>query len=45
MSFYNAKVDYRVIKNTLIKKLLSNAEHKVQGQSEKIVENLKGQQV
>lgn len=41
--FYNAKVDYRVIKNTLIKKALEQSSNtKFTGQMEKLVENLKG---
>jgi large subunit ribosomal protein L10 len=40
---YNAKVDYKVVKNTLIKKALgSAAENKFGSQSEKLIENLKG---
>jgi large subunit ribosomal protein L10 len=41
---FNAKVDYRVIKNTLIKKALEAAgtDNKFSAQAEKIVENLKG---
>ena len=40
---YNAKVDYKVMKNTLIKKALSSAaEGKFGGQTEKLIENLKG---
>jgi large subunit ribosomal protein L10 len=42
--FFNAKVDYKVIKNTLIKKALESAgsDSKFAGQNEKIFENLKG---
>jgi large subunit ribosomal protein L10 len=41
--FYNAKVDYRVIKNTLIKKALEQSSNtKFTGQIEKLVENLEG---
>jgi large subunit ribosomal protein L10 len=41
--FYNAKVDYRVFKNTLIKKALeSSKENKFTGQVESLKENLKG---
>jgi large subunit ribosomal protein L10 len=41
--FYNAKVDYRVIKNTLIKKALEQSSNtRFTGQIEKLVENLKG---
>ncbi len=41
--FYNAKVDYRVIKNTLIKKALEQCSNtKFTGQIDKLVENLKG---
>lgn len=41
--FYNAKVDYRVIKNTLIKKALEQSSNtKFTGQMEKLIENLKG---
>jgi large subunit ribosomal protein L10 len=40
---YNAKVDYRVIKNTLIKKAIESAtDDKFAGQVNKIVEHLKG---
>jgi large subunit ribosomal protein L10 len=41
---FNAKVDYRVLKNTLIKKALdsSGSDNKFAGQVTKIVENLKG---
>ena len=42
--FFNAKVDYKVIKNTLVKKALESAgsDSKFAGQAEKIVEILKG---
>ncbi len=42
--FFNAKVDYKVIKNTLVKKALESAgsDSKFAGQAEKIFENLKG---
>jgi large subunit ribosomal protein L10 len=41
--FYNAKVDYRVIKNTLIKKALEQSTNtKFTGQIDKLVENLEG---
>lgn len=41
---FNAKVDYRVIKNTLIKKALDSAgkDSKFAGHASKIIENLKG---
>jgi len=41
--FFNAKVDYKVIKNTLIKKALeSSKEGKFSSQASKLIENLKG---
>ena len=41
--FYNAKVDYRVIKNTLIKKALEQSTNtKFTGQIDKLVESLEG---
>lgn len=42
--FFNAKVDYKVIKNTLVRKALESAgsDSKFAGQAEKIIENLKG---
>ncbi len=41
--FYNAKVDYRVFKNTLIKKALdSSKENKFSGQADALMKNLKG---
>lgn len=41
--FYNAKVDYHVLKNTLIKKALEQSSNsKFSGEIEKLVENLKG---
>jgi len=39
--FYSAKVDYKVLKNTVIKKALEN-DTKFASQSEKIIESLKG---
>jgi large subunit ribosomal protein L10 len=41
--FYNAKVDYHVLKNTLIKKALEQSSNsKFTGEIEKLIENLKG---
>lgn len=41
--FFNAKVDYHVIKNTLIKKALEQSSNsKFSGEIEKLIENLKG---
>lgn len=41
--FYNAKVDYHVLKNTLIKKALEQSSNsKFSGEIEKLIENLKG---
>ena len=39
---FNAKVDYKVFKNTLIKKALEQSENSFSGQAEKLVEHLKG---
>src|SRR4030095_4303981 len=40
--FFNAKVEYKVLKNTLIKKALSQGENKFQAKSDAINEYLKG---
>jgi large subunit ribosomal protein L10 len=41
--FYNAKVEYHVLKNTLIKKALEQSSNsKFSGEIEKLIENLKG---
>ena len=40
--FFNAKVDYKVFKNTLIKKALEQSENSFSRQSVKLVEHLKG---
>jgi large subunit ribosomal protein L10 len=41
--FYNAKVDYHVLKNTLIKKALEQSSNsKFSGELNKLIENLKG---
>jgi len=40
--FFNAKVEYKVLKNTLVKKALEQSDNKFKAQSEKIVEYLKG---
>jgi large subunit ribosomal protein L10 len=40
--FFNAKVDYKVLKNTLIIKALQQSNNTFSGQSEKLAEYLKG---
>ncbi len=41
--FYNAKLEYKVLKNTLIKKALESAKDgKFSGQAENLIKNLKG---
>jgi large subunit ribosomal protein L10 len=40
--FFNAKVDYKVLKNTLVKKALEQGENKFSAQTEKLLEHLKG---
>ncbi len=40
--FFNINVEYKVLKNTLIKKALDQSDNKFKAQSEKIIEYLKG---
>jgi large subunit ribosomal protein L10 len=40
--FFNASVDYKVLKNTLVKKALAQGENKFSAQAEQISEYLKG---
>ncbi|HWA07625.1 MAG TPA: 50S ribosomal protein L10, partial [Ignavibacteria bacterium] len=40
--FFNAKVEYKVLKNTLVKKALLQSDGKFNAQSDKLNEHLKG---
>ncbi len=40
--FFNASVDYKVLKNTLVKKALAQSENKFSAQADLIAEHLKG---